>query len=84
MFANLPTTYIPDAEYAAKADRLGAIKRQLADWLRMANDPAADAATLAFVRGLGDRWNDLYDAEWQLEQELNDLSPGKRLIKIDD
>ena len=81
LLASIPQQVIQNPEYQEKMDRLKRVKSELAQYTAMTDafdaNPTEQArqAILAFK----DRWNELYDEEWQLEQELRDMRPAKRL-----
>lgn len=64
---SLEYDYIPNEEYEKYAEELSKIKREM---------KRIEAS------GVWDGWNELNDDKWRIEAELEDLTPGKKIIKI--
>lgn len=64
---SLEYDYIPNEEYEKYSEELSKIKREM---------------RRIEVSGVWDGWNELNDEKWRVEAELEDLTPGKKIIKI--
>lgn len=78
-------TTIVNPEIQAKIEKLDAIKAEMKQiesqwetWGELPDDQKE--AVRSEMEGLSHRWNEMCDQEWDLEQELRDAKPVKKLI----
>lgn len=84
MLAKMSSTFTPNPEFETATKRLAQLKAQEAKWRKLSDHFHANPteAGRAKLRALGDRWNDLNDEVWQLENDLPHMKPGTRLINL--
>lgn len=82
LLSAMPQRTLHSSEYKEKLDQLSALKAKEAEYNKLADafyaNPTDHARELLHQQ-TGD-WNELHDAMWELEQELRDMKPSRRLF----
>ena len=83
LLASIPQDVIHDPEYQEKERRLERVKAELARMQELHDAFEANPTEQgrAQIQALTNKWNDLYQDEWELERALRDMRPSKRLFK---
>ena len=83
LLASIPQNVIHDPEYQKKEQRLEQVRAELARLQALYDAFEANPTEQgrAEIHALTDKWNDLYQDEWELERGLRDMQPSKRLFK---
>jgi hypothetical protein len=83
LLASIPQNVIHNREYRETEQRLEQVKARLAQYQAVADAFEANPTEQgrAEIHALTDKWNALYQDEWELERALRDMQPSKRLFK---
>ena len=84
MLRKLPMQTVKNPDYTRVARRLARVRKReqqfQAQYAAFEAEPTEERRMA--IQAIGDQWNDLNQQIWELENELRELKPSKRLVVI--